>query len=91
MLNVSRQSGRKFMKNEACNWKGEHCKENHLMRDCLINNALDNRGKLDHIMKVGDASTVIGRDIDHQLACLSSNEGWRKVEQNIIQPCTKHG
>jgi hypothetical protein len=47
MLNVSRQLGRKFMKNEECNWKGKHCKENHLMIDCLIYNALDNRGKLD--------------------------------------------
>jgi hypothetical protein len=53
MLNVSRQSGRKFMKKEECDWKGEHCKENHLMRDYPIYNALDNKGKLDHIMKVG--------------------------------------
>jgi hypothetical protein len=53
MLNVSRQSGRKFMKNEECDWKGEHCKENCLMRDCLRYNTLDNRDKLDHIMKVG--------------------------------------
>jgi hypothetical protein len=53
MLTVSRQSRRKFMKNKECNWKGEHRKENHLMRDCPIYNALDNRGKLDHIMKVG--------------------------------------
>jgi hypothetical protein len=41
------------MKNKECDWRGKHCKENHLMRDCPINNALDNRGKLDHIMKVG--------------------------------------
>jgi hypothetical protein len=53
MLGVSRKSGRQFMKNEECDWKREHCKENHLMRDCPIYNAVDNRGKLDHMMKVG--------------------------------------
>jgi hypothetical protein len=53
MLTVSRQSERKFMENEECDWKGEHCKENHLMRNCPMYKALDNRGKLDHIMKVG--------------------------------------
>jgi hypothetical protein len=53
MLKSGRKSGRKFKKNEDCNWKGKHCKENHLMTDCPIYNALNNRDKLDHIMKVG--------------------------------------
>jgi hypothetical protein len=31
MLTVSRQSGRKFMKNEEFDRRKEHCKENHLI------------------------------------------------------------
>jgi hypothetical protein len=53
MLKSGRKSGRKFKKNEDCDWKGKLCKENHPMTDCLIYNALNNRDKLDHIMKVG--------------------------------------
>jgi hypothetical protein len=53
MLKSGRKSGRKFEKNADCDWKGKHCKENHLMTDCLIYNALNNRDELDHIMKVG--------------------------------------
>jgi hypothetical protein len=53
MLKSGSKSGRKFKKNEACDWEGKHCKENHLMTDCQIYNALNNRDKLDHVMKVG--------------------------------------
>jgi hypothetical protein len=53
MLKSGRKSGRNFKKNEDSDWKGKHCKENHLITDCLIYNALNNRDKLDHIMKVG--------------------------------------
>jgi hypothetical protein len=52
MLKSGRKSGRKFKKNEYCNWKGKHCKENHLMTDCLIYKPLNNSNKLNHIMKM---------------------------------------
>jgi hypothetical protein len=45
MLKGCRKLGRTFKKNEDCNWKGKHCKENHLMMDCPIYNALNNRDK----------------------------------------------
>jgi hypothetical protein len=44
MLTVSRQSGRKFMKNEECDWRGEHCKENHLMRETVLYITLSTTG-----------------------------------------------
>jgi hypothetical protein len=53
ILKSGRKSGRKFKKNEDCDWRGKHCKENHLMTDCPIYNALNNRDKLDHVRKMG--------------------------------------
>jgi hypothetical protein len=61
MLKSGRKSGRKFKRNEDCKWKGKHCKENHLMTDCPIYNALNNRDKLDHIMKVGQCLNCYGK------------------------------
>jgi hypothetical protein len=58
------------MKKEECDWKGEHCKENHLMRDYPIYNALDNKGKLDHIMKVGQCFNCYRKG--HRLSACTS-------------------
>jgi hypothetical protein len=53
MLKSGRKSVKNFKQNEDCDWEGKHCKENHLMTDCPIYLALNNRDKLDHVMKVG--------------------------------------
>jgi hypothetical protein len=53
MLHVSKQSGRKCVEIQPCDWRKDKCSVNHLMRDCPIYCALSDDKKLGHILKSG--------------------------------------
>jgi hypothetical protein len=53
MLQITQKSSRNYTKISPCDWKGNECADDHLMRDCPTYNALNDREKLDHILKSG--------------------------------------
>jgi hypothetical protein len=53
MLQITQKSGRNYTKISPCDWKGKECADDHLMRDCPTYKALNDREKLDHILKLG--------------------------------------
>jgi hypothetical protein len=53
MLQITQKSGRNYTKISPCDWKGNECADDHLMRDCPTYKALNDKEKLDHILNSG--------------------------------------